>query len=52
MAQMVTLQIRVKEVEILPLENLEVLKALIKNASLRKLKEYEAIECVREGNAS
>ena len=52
MTPMVKFQIRVKEVEPLPIENLEVLRSLIKKAALRKLKEYKAGEHVKEGNAS
>jgi hypothetical protein len=47
-----TFQIRVIEVEALPMENLEVLKSLIKKAFLRKLKEHEAGEHIKEGNAA
>jgi len=50
MVQAGTFQIRLIEVEALPLENLEVLKNLIKKAALRKLKEYEMGESGKQTN--
>jgi hypothetical protein len=52
MAQIETFQIRVIEVEALPLENLEFLKNLIKKAALRKLKEFELRKNIKKDNSS
>jgi hypothetical protein len=51
MVQAGTFQIRINEVEALPIENLEVLRILIKKAALRKLKEYEEEENIKEDNS-